>query len=55
MTPLNVEIGTNQKSGGGWRETGRTPGKVRGKKDEEMFCFKYGKWVFLVAPTCTHS
>lgn len=31
-------------------ETGRTPGKVRGKKDEEMFCFKYAKWVFLVCP-----
>ena len=54
MTPLNVEIGTNQKSGGGWRETEvEHQGKSEGKRMKKCSVLNMASGFFLL-PQLAH-
>lgn len=55
MTPLTVEIGTNQK-GEGWGEKQvEHQGKSEGKRMKKCSVLNMPSGFFLFAPTCTHS
>lgn len=55
MTPLNVEIGTNQKRGGGGEKQVEHQGKSEGKRMKKCSVLNMASGFFLFAPTCTHS